>query len=176
MNSTVSRANQAQPVADEDSSYLGRVRRRAALDALWQRKLEECVALSAACSGTASVGDDQLAKPTALPSLPARTTRAFEDLAAIEDAVARIDDGTYGLCATCGQRMPEEWLTEEPQARHCPDCALQQVAWNSLRARSAPQPAQVVPAGPTVPWPAPASSGPHQPSAAAATAALPLPA
>src|SRR6476619_6559681 len=40
----------------------------------------------------------------------------------IDDALARIDDVTYGLCANCGQAMAERRLTAVPWAPYCVDC------------------------------------------------------
>jgi DnaK suppressor protein len=38
------------------------------------------------------------------------------ELAAVEDALARIERGTYGRCADCGGAIPLERLTALPQA------------------------------------------------------------
>ena len=40
-------------------------------------------------------------------------------LAAIEAALARIDDGTYGRCRTCGRPIAEERLEAVPWATQC---------------------------------------------------------
>ena len=40
----------------------------------------------------------------------------------IDDAIARIDDGSYGLCINCGQPMAEKRLTAVPWAPYCVDC------------------------------------------------------
>ena len=40
----------------------------------------------------------------------------------IDIAVARIDAGTYGTCARCGQPIPEERLEAVPYATLCLDC------------------------------------------------------
>jgi DnaK suppressor protein len=175
MISPVTGANHSHNVAAPDHAAANRVRWRVPLGELWQRKLDEVVALSAACKGTAYVDNDRLSDPAVVPSLRLhdRATRAFEDLAEIEDAMARIEDGDYGRCAGCGQPMPEEWLAEEPQVRYCPDCALQLVAWNSSSARPA---VQIVPVRRAVPRPVPASRAPQQPSSRPATVDLPLPA
>jgi RNA polymerase-binding transcription factor DksA len=39
----------------------------------------------------------------------------------IDDALARIDAGTYGLCAVCGKPIPEERLDAVPYAVLCID-------------------------------------------------------
>lgn len=43
-------------------------------------------------------------------------------LAAIDAALARITDGTYGACATCGRPIGEERLAAIPYATQCIDC------------------------------------------------------
>jgi DnaK suppressor protein len=40
----------------------------------------------------------------------------------IDDAIARIDDASYGLCINCGQPMAEKRLTAVPWAPYCVDC------------------------------------------------------
>ena len=42
-------------------------------------------------------------------------------LAAIDAALARIDDGTYGRCERCGQEIEEERLEALPYATLCID-------------------------------------------------------
>jgi DnaK suppressor protein len=43
-------------------------------------------------------------------------------LAAIERALGRIDDGTFGVCARCGKEIGPDRLTALPWAAHCIDC------------------------------------------------------
>jgi RNA polymerase-binding transcription factor len=43
-------------------------------------------------------------------------------LAAIEAALKRIEDGTYGTCANCGKPIAEDRLAAIPWATHCIDC------------------------------------------------------
>lgn len=40
----------------------------------------------------------------------------------IDQALARIDEGTYGACLNCGQAMSEKRLMAVPWAPHCVDC------------------------------------------------------
>ena len=40
----------------------------------------------------------------------------------IDEAIGRVDDATYGLCANCGQSMAEKRLTAVPWAAYCVDC------------------------------------------------------
>lgn len=48
----------------------------------------------------------------------ARRTRAE-----LEDALARLDQGTYGVCETCGEPIPAGRLEARPGARTCLACA-----------------------------------------------------
>jgi DnaK suppressor protein len=45
-----------------------------------------------------------------------------EVLTAIDTALKRIDDGTYGTCARCGREIPEERLEASPWAALCIEC------------------------------------------------------
>lgn len=47
---------------------------------------------------------------------------AEQVLAEIDDALQRIDDGTYGTCVNCGQEIPRERLEANPWASLCIDC------------------------------------------------------
>lgn len=37
-------------------------------------------------------------------------------------ALARLDDGTYGRCVTCGTTLPDERLEARPEAARCVNC------------------------------------------------------
>jgi RNA polymerase-binding transcription factor DksA len=41
----------------------------------------------------------------------------------LDAALARIDDGTYGVCATCGGRIADERLEALPGTKVCVGCA-----------------------------------------------------
>lgn len=41
------------------------------------------------------------------------------ELADVEHALARLDDGTYGICEACGQPIDEQRLEAVPAARLC---------------------------------------------------------
>ncbi|MGW6978300.1 TraR/DksA family transcriptional regulator [Streptomyces sp. NPDC054932] len=40
----------------------------------------------------------------------------------IEEAFARIDDGSYGTCSSCSRPVPEERLEILPHTRYCVSC------------------------------------------------------
>ena len=45
------------------------------------------------------------------------------DLANIKKALARIEDGSYGICVECSNNISEARLDAIPQADRCIDCA-----------------------------------------------------
>ena len=45
------------------------------------------------------------------------------ELTDVERALARIDDGTYGICERCGQKISVGRLEARPTATLCIDCA-----------------------------------------------------
>lgn len=55
--------------------------------------------------------------------LAALNAEAKEELAAIEKALARIDDGSFGQCTECGAAISEARLTALPFAELCRNCA-----------------------------------------------------
>jgi len=44
------------------------------------------------------------------------------ELEEIESALARISDGTYGLCERCGRAIGRQRLLAIPEARYCLEC------------------------------------------------------
>ena len=51
---------------------------------------------------------------------------ALRQLREVEDALARIDGGTYGVCAACGRDIAEERLEAVPWTTLCIDDARKQ--------------------------------------------------
>jgi len=50
------------------------------------------------------------------------TDRDRDKLQAIDDALARIDDGSYGVCESCESDIAEGRLEALPFARYCINC------------------------------------------------------
>jgi DnaK suppressor protein len=48
--------------------------------------------------------------------------RNEQQLASVDAALARLDDGTYGRCIRCGRPIAPERLDALPWAAHCIDC------------------------------------------------------
>jgi DnaK suppressor protein len=61
----------------------------------------------------------------------ARKQRVNERIAALQEALGRVDEGTYGQCIQCGAQIDPERLEILPTAVQCAACA---------RAESAPAP------------------------------------
>ncbi len=55
----------------------------------------------------------------------AAIARASEAIRDIDAALARVDDGTYGMCELCDAPIPFERLEAIPQARVCVRCSSQ---------------------------------------------------
>ena len=51
------------------------------------------------------------------------TENEEELLQSIDDALQRIEDGTYGVCSNCGKPIGEERLVALPWTNLCIDCA-----------------------------------------------------
>ena len=43
-------------------------------------------------------------------------------LQAVNDALQKFDEGTYGTCERCGRPIPEKRLRAMPEATHCIEC------------------------------------------------------
>lgn len=48
---------------------------------------------------------------------------AEREVADVDDALARMDAGAYGVCADCGRGIPIDRLRALPTARRCVSCA-----------------------------------------------------
>jgi len=46
-----------------------------------------------------------------------------QSIRVIKAALARIEDGTYGICESCGEEIGEARLSAVPEATRCVDCA-----------------------------------------------------
>ena len=55
--------------------------------------------------------------------LTALLSAARERIAEVDDALRRVDAGTYGICERCGQPIAEDRLAARPFARFCMACA-----------------------------------------------------
>jgi DnaK suppressor protein len=58
-----------------------------------------------------------------------------QTLAKIDEALRRLEQGTYGVCADCGRPIPEARLTALPFANRCRDCQEREEAVESYTSR-----------------------------------------
>lgn len=89
----------------------------------------ESSSLSAPTGQTPAVGVRSLAvvdpehpstpRPTEVPPDLSVLAEVERELADVEGAMARIDEGTYGTCVVCGAAIPDERLADEPAATRC---------------------------------------------------------
>ncbi|MFP4172505.1 MAG: TraR/DksA family transcriptional regulator [Candidatus Hydrogenedentota bacterium] len=66
----------------------------------------------------AEFGTDNFERETALNIASNESERLRE----INDALARIQEGTYGKCEGCGTEIPKKRLEVFPSARYCVEC------------------------------------------------------
>jgi DnaK suppressor protein len=48
--------------------------------------------------------------------------RSLQHLVQVDAALARLDDGTFGLCLRCGRQIAQARLEALPWAAHCIEC------------------------------------------------------
>lgn len=89
----------------------------------------------AGAGGAHEVADhkDEAAQRQAEDVGSAQEERDLDELAQVEAALKRLDAGTYGDCADCGEPIPLERLRVQPAAQRCASC---QVAHEHSQARS----------------------------------------
>jgi RNA polymerase-binding transcription factor DksA len=102
----------SSPVVLRDELQSERDRVRAELDRLAQGEFDEGFADSGQV--TAERGE-----------VEALSGKLAEHLADLEDALAKLDAGTYGACESCGATIPAARLEAMPSARLCIVCASQ---------------------------------------------------
>ena len=56
-------------------------------------------------------------------SLEGQAALLAREIASVKRALARIDDGTYGLCVRCGENIAPARLDARPEAQACINCA-----------------------------------------------------
>ena len=78
--------------------------------------------ISAHSSHMADQGTDTMEREKAFLFVSQKTERLME----VEEALARIDAGTFGVCETCGENMLARRLERIPTARMCVPCKEQQ--------------------------------------------------
>ena len=91
---------------------------RASFEGLDSESEEESLAeLSSVDQHQADVGTETFNRERDLSILE----RVEAELADIEHALRRLDDGTYGTCEACGKQIDDDRLEAVPAARFCLD-------------------------------------------------------
>jgi DnaK suppressor protein len=102
-------------------------RRRAIVEAIEYLHQENAGSLEEETGELVSGSADQHMADTATETVDREIDYTLEEtdgrlLAAIDEAVARIDAGTYGICVNCGAQIAPERLEAMPWATLCIDC------------------------------------------------------
>jgi len=70
--------------------------------------------------------EEEAAETLELENRLALEKRVKDQLAEVEHALHKFEEGTYGLCEGCGQPIDPARLEALPQARRCMSCKAQQ--------------------------------------------------
>jgi RNA polymerase-binding protein DksA len=102
-------------------------RRRAVIEAIEHLHKENSGSLEEETGELVSGSADQHLADTATETVDREIDYTLEEhdgrlLQAIDEARARIDAGTYGICVNCGAQIPPERLEAMPWATLCIDC------------------------------------------------------
>lgn len=69
--------------------------------------------------------EDRAQQEAAFDVLARLETHAYDRIHAVQDALDRIADGSYGSCEGCGEAIALERLRAMPETTYCHDCAEQ---------------------------------------------------
>jgi len=95
----------------------------------WRQRLEAIEAdRRRASAPLVSDADDQAIQRENDESLDALYDHGRQEIAAIESALARLEDATFGKCLRCGGRIPSARLRAQPTAETCLPCATMNTA------------------------------------------------
>jgi len=88
----------------------------------------EFTGITASAADGSSGGDDEHDPEGATLAFERQHTaallaRAREQIAEIDAAIGRLDEGTYGICVRCGQPVGPDRLAARPAAATCVRCA-----------------------------------------------------
>ena len=115
------------PTPDETRGFAARLHEmRAAADAE-HRALRESLKVVLELRGDGSADDEHDPDGSTLSGEWSRVygleKESAASRAAIDRAIARIEEGGYGLCLRCGNPIGVPRLEARPAAEHCIDCA-----------------------------------------------------
>ncbi len=75
-----------------------------------------------AVGGEARDSGDEATASLVVDTDNAETRRDVQEIQALESALARMEDDTYGICEECGDEIPFERLRANPGATRCVRC------------------------------------------------------
>ena len=109
------------PVSDTFETQL-REMRRDLIDRLRAQRGGVRSRADAAADARDLASDDRAKADEAFDLGVAMEEREAAELLAIDEALQRIADGSYGLCLQCGTSIPTARLHAQPTATRCVDC------------------------------------------------------
>jgi len=104
------------PLSDRLPAY------RSLLEEQWRRQVANIVELSYDLHSPVSDESDDEPRGNGLRVTARLLFAARKHLQETEEAIARVDDGSYGLCGDCRAPIPQERLEILPSARYCVAC------------------------------------------------------
>ena len=105
-----------------DELARARVETLAQIDAL-AREFDQVVAAAQSANGDDEHDPEGATIAFERQQVAALLASARRRLADVDDALARVEAGEYGMCATCGRPIAPERLAARPSARTCMACA-----------------------------------------------------
>jgi RNA polymerase-binding protein DksA len=109
-------------VTAADELARARVETLAQIDAL-VREFDQVVAAAQSANGDDEHDPEGATIAFERQQVAALLASARRRLADVDDALARIEAGEYGTCASCGRPIAPERLAARPSARTCIACA-----------------------------------------------------
>jgi len=90
---------------------------------LRQREAQDAAELAHSQEPLSADSEEQAAEVQTFAALESTRESALAELAAVNRALERIDNGTYGECTVCGKNIDPRRLGVLPQAATCVRCA-----------------------------------------------------
>jgi DnaK suppressor protein len=100
---------------------------RALLEEQWRQQVANIVELSYAAHSPTDDEPDDGSRVSRLQVTARLISAARQQLDDTEAALARVDDGSYGLCLHCEEPIATERLAILPSARYCMSCQPRRV-------------------------------------------------
>jgi RNA polymerase-binding transcription factor DksA len=100
---------------------------RALLEEQWRQQVANIVELSYDAHSPTADDPDDGSRSDRLQVTARLIAAARQQLEETEGALARVDDGSYGLCGNCDEPIPRERLDILPATRYCVSCRFRRV-------------------------------------------------